>query len=139
MNNKDQHINRSQQHGFMLVVTCALAFAAFVFAVDLSAFADKAGRNMPKSMAAQQVADAPALPARQQSTPAPQPMRAVLAETIAVKIKTAYHDGKGAGLQARPNQLAFFDAKPVEAAHTSKFLRVSKSTYAQVRAPPQGA
>lgn len=123
----------------MLVVTCILSFAAFIFAVDLSSLADEAGRNTPKSMAAQQVEDAPALPARQQSTPAPQPMRAVLAEAMAAKIKAAYPDGNGPGLQARPNDLVFFEPKPVEAASASRFLRLSRSTYASVRAPPRSA
>lgn len=136
MNNKDQHTDRHRQHGFMLVVTCVLSFAAFMFAVDLSVFGDEACRNAPKNMAAQQVADAPAIPARQQSTPAPQPMRAVLAEAIAAKIKAAYPDGNGAGLSALPNELAFFGTKHVENASAIRGLRLSRSTYASVRAPP---
>ncbi|MEN5276489.1 hypothetical protein ABE527_06025 [Brucella sp. TWI432] len=139
MKNRIEHIDRYKQHGFMLFVTCVLSFTAFIFAVDLSALADDAGQNTPKSMAAQQVADAPAIPTRQQSTPAPQPMRAVLAQAAAAKIKAAHSNGKSAALAAQPNQLAFFDAKPVEAASASKFLRLSRSTYSQVRAPPQSA
>ncbi|MGC0053280.1 hypothetical protein ACNSPG_09480 [Brucella pituitosa] len=136
MNNRDQHTDRHRQHGFMLFVTCVLSFAAFMFAVDLSALGDEACRNTPKNMAAQQVADAPAIPARQQSTPAPQPMRAVLAEAVAAKTKATYPDGNGAGLSASPNELAFFDTKHVEAASATRFLRLSRSTYASVRAPP---
>jgi len=138
-NNKDQHTDRHRQHGFMLFVTCVLSFAAFVFAVDLSALGNEASRNTPKSMAAQQVADAPAIPARQQSTPVPQPMRAVLAEAIAAKIKAAYPDGNGAGLSVLPSDLAFFDTKPVEAAITNTILRLSRGTHASVRAPPVSA
>ncbi|NKX15966.1 hypothetical protein HGG75_07450 [Ochrobactrum pseudogrignonense] len=62
MNNTDQRTDRYHQHGFMLFVTCVLSFAAFMFAVDLSALGDEACRTVPKSMAAQQVEDAPAIP-----------------------------------------------------------------------------
>lgn len=137
--NRDQDTDRRHQHGLMLFVTCVLSFAAFMFAVDLSALGNEAFRNTPKNMAAQQVADAPAIPARQQSTPASQPMRAVLAEAIAAKIKATYPDENGTGLSALPNELAFFEAKPVEAVNAAKFLRLSRSTYASVRAPPLSA
>ncbi len=110
-----------------------------MFAVDLSALGDDACRNAPKNMAAQQIEDAPAIPARQQSTPAPQPMRAVLAEAIATKFKATSPDGDGAGLSALPSELAFFEAKPVEAASATTFLRLSRSTYASARAPPLSA
>lgn len=139
MNNTDQRTDRYHQHGFMLFVTCVLSFAAFMFAVDLSALGDEACRTVPKSMAAQQVEDAPAIPGRQQSTPATQPLRAVLAEAIAAKIKATYPDGNGAGLSAMPRDLAFFDAKPVESARTNAILRLSRSTYAPARAPPRNA
>lgn len=139
MNKADQRNDRYYQHGFMLVVSCVLSFAAFIFAVDLSAFSNEACRTAPKSMAAQQVEDSPAVPARQQSTPASQPMRAVLAEAIAAKIKAVHPDGNGAALYTLPYDLAFFEAKQVESATGKSFLKLSRSNFASARAPPRNA
>lgn len=137
MNNEDQRTDRYQQHGLMLVLTCVLSFAAFIFTIDISALGDEACNTIPRSMAAQQVEDAPAIPARQQSTPATQPMRAVLSEAIAAKLKANFPEGNNAGLSSFSNELAFSSSKPVEAANHARFLEISRSHSASARAPPR--
>jgi len=139
INKADQRAGRYQQHGFMLIVTCVLSFAAFMFAIDLSALSDDTCQPSSKNMAAQQVADTPAIPARQQSTPAAQPMRAVLAEAIATKIKAAYPHGNGAGLSTLSNAFAYLDAKSAEAPSITKPLQLVQINRASARAPPQSA
>lgn len=139
MNNADQRTDRYHQHGFMLVVTCVLSFAAFLFAIDLSALGGEASRAIPGKMAAQQIDSAPALPTRQQSTPATQPMRAVLTDAIAAKIKAAYPHGNGDGIATFSSEIVVYDGQPVEAATSPHFLRLSQSSYASARAPPKVA
>ncbi|MEJ5083011.1 hypothetical protein [Ochrobactrum sp. MYb379] len=136
MNNADQRTDRYYQHGFMLVVTCVLSFAAFLFAIDLSALGGETSRALPGKMAAQQIDSAPALPPRQQSTPATQPMRAVLTDAIAAKIKAAYPHGNGDGIATFSSDIVLYDGQPVEAATSPHFLRLSQSSYASARAPP---
>ena len=137
MNNADQCTDRYYQHGFMLVVTCVLSFAAFLFAIDLSALGGEASRGLPGKMAAQQIDSAPALPSRQHSTPATQPMRAVLTDAIAAKIKAAYPHGNGDGIAFFSIQIVVYDGQHVEAATSPHFLRLSQSSYASARAPPE--
>lgn len=90
-------------------------------------------------MAAHQVEDAPAIPARQQSTPATQPMRAVLSEVIAAKFKAVFSDGSNAALSSLSNEMAFFGTKLVGTANHARFLELSRSNYASARAPPRNA
>jgi len=139
MNNADQRTDRYYQQGFMLVVTCVLSFAAFLFAIDLSALGGEASRAIPGKMAAQQVDNAPALPPRQQSTPATQPIRAVLTDAIAAKIKAAYPHGNSDGIATFSSEIVVYDGRPVEAATSPHFLRLSQSSYASARAPPKVA
>ncbi len=137
MSNKDRRTVRYHQHGFMLIVTCVVSFAAFLFAIDLSALGGETSRALPGKMAAQQIDNAPAIPARQQSTPATQPMRAVLTEAIAAKIKAAYPLGNGDAIATLSHEIVFFNARPAEAAASSRFLRLSQSNHAFARAPPK--
>src|SRR5690606_36082897 len=96
MKNTDQH----KQYGFMLFVTCVLSFTAFLFAVDFSILDDDPVRNHAGGNVARQVEGSLAAPVRQQSAPAPQPMRAILVEAMAAKNKAAYLDGAGTALLA---------------------------------------
>lgn len=131
--------NLNSQHGFMLLVACALSFTAFLFSVDFSALADEVSciRPVKAAMAKVAIQGADGIPVRQQSTPAPQPMRAILVEAVAAKVKATYPDGNGSGLHAGPADLAFLDMEPAEWAGRLRPLGLSSRSDASARAPPR--
>ena len=135
MTNTEQH----KRHGFMLFVTCVLSFTAFLFAVDFSSIDEDAARSHAGGIAARQVEGSPATPVRQQSTPSPQPMRAILIEAIAAKIKTACLDGTGSALLVASAGLILPDTKSAEAAQNFPRLAVLQRHFGSARAPPKSA
>ncbi|MFD1199604.1 hypothetical protein ACFQ3K_14965 [Brucella gallinifaecis] len=139
MNHTDQRTDRYNRHSFMLIISCALSFAAFLFAVDLSALSSETCRAQAGTMAAQQLDKSPALPSRQQSTPAVQPIRAVLTELIAAKIKLSSPQGNGDTFIPFSSELVLSGGKPVEAATRLRFFTASPGHYACARAPPKTA
>ncbi|ERI14353.1 hypothetical protein ACS5UA_01740 [Brucella sp. RRSP16] len=133
--NTEQH----KRHGFMLFVTCVLSFTAFLFAVDFSSIDEDAARSHAGGIVARQVEGSPATPVRQQSTPSPQPMRAILIEAIAAKIKTAYLDGTGAALLVASAGVILPETKSAEAAQNFPRLAVLQRHFGSARAPPKSA
>lgn len=135
MTNTEQH----KRHGFMLFVTCVLSFTAFLFAVDFSSIDEDAARSHAGGIVVRQVEGSPATPVRQQSTPSPQPMRAILIEAIAAKIKTAYLDGAGAALLVASAGVLLPETKSAEAAQNFPRLAVLQRHFGSARAPPKSA
>ncbi|KAB2676771.1 hypothetical protein F9K85_09770 [Brucella tritici] len=135
MKNTEQH----KRHGFMLFVTCVLSFTAFLFAVDFSTLDDDAARAHSGGIVARQVEGSPATPVRQQSTPSPQPMRAILIEAIAAKIKTAYLDRTGAALPVATAAILLPKTRSAEAAQNFQRLAVLQGHFGSARAPPKSA
>ncbi|PQA73317.1 hypothetical protein [Brucella oryzae] len=135
MKNTEQH----KRHGFMLFVTCVLSFTAFLFAVDFSTSDQDVARAHSGGIAARQVESSRATPVRQQSTPSPQPMRAILIEAIAAKIKTVYLDGTGAALPVTAAAVVFPKSKTANAAQDFQKLTVLQRHFGSARAPPKGA
>ena len=139
MNSTGQH----RQHGFMLLMACVLSFAALLFAVDFSAPNDKVSddtsRSLPKMLAARQAESTPTAPIRQQSAPASQPMRAILIEAIAAKIKAAYPLGGDTALAVTGTGLSFANAKSAEAARGFQHFAAAQQYFGFARAPPVGA
>lgn len=139
MNSTGQH----RQHGFMLLMACVLSFAALLFAVDFSAPNDKASddtsRSLPKMLAARQAESTPTAPIRQQSAPASQPMRAILIEAIAAKVKAAYPLGGDTALAVTGTGLSFANAKSAEAERGFQRFPAAQQYFGFARAPPVGA
>ncbi|MBB5703826.1 hypothetical protein FHS76_003736 [Ochrobactrum daejeonense] len=135
MKNTDRH----RRHGFMLFVTCVLSFAAFLFAIDFSVLDGDRVHSQPGRIAARQIDRVPATPARQQSTPAQQPMRAILIDVIASKIKAAHLDGAKAALPAGASDLPSEVARSAEAAQNFQRLTVLRGNFGSARAPPKSA
>ncbi|APY14572.1 hypothetical protein GJU94_00595 [Brucella sp. 10RB9214] len=129
---------QDRQHGFMLFVTCVLSFTAFLFTVDFSSQAGDA-LNQPRGIAARQAEGSAAAPARQQSTPAPQPMRAILMEAIAAKIKTVWLGDGNAALLTKTAELHVSGNRSAEAAQIFQPLPASRGHFGSARAPPENA
>ena len=134
-----KNTERHKQHGFMLFLACVLSFTAFLFAVDFPTVDDNPARLHPVSTVARQVEGSPAKPVRQQSTPSPQPMRAILIEAIAAKMKAAHLDSSGAALPVKV--AAVFPPTTSSALATQKFqhLAVMRRHFGSARAPPKAA
>ncbi|OIS95322.1 hypothetical protein [Brucella cytisi] len=135
MRNTEQH----KRHGFMLFVTCVLSFTAFLFAVDFSTPDEDVARGHSGGIVARQVEGTPTTPVRQQSTPSPQPMRAILIEAIAAKIKAVYLDGTGAALPVAAVAFALPKSAAAKAALNSQRLAVLQRYFGSARAPPKSA
>lgn len=135
MKNTEQH----KRHGFMLFVTCVLSFTAFLFAVDFSTLDDDAARGHSGGIVARQVEGNPSAPVRQQSTPSPQPMRAILIEAIAAKIKVAYLGSSGAALPVAAATVFLPKTGSAEAARKFQRLAVLQGHFGSARAPPKSA
>jgi len=135
MKNTEQH----KRHGFMLFVTCVLSFAAFLFAVDFSTLDDDPAKDQSGRILARQVEGSPTTPVRQQSAPSPQPMRAILIEAIAAKIKAAYLDGTGAALLVATAAILFPKTESARAAQNFRRLAVLQKHFGSARAPPKSA
>ena len=133
MKNTEQH----KRHGFMLFVTCVLSFTAFLFAVDFSTLDEDAARGHSGGIMARQVESSPAPPVRQQSTPSPQPMRAILIESIAAKIKTAYLDRNGSALPGVMVAIVLPKTRSAETALNFARLAVLQRHFGSARAPPK--
>ncbi|MFQ0812969.1 hypothetical protein AVM02_11935 [Brucella anthropi] len=135
MKNTEQH----KQHGFMLLLACVLSFTAFLFAVDFSMLDDDAVRGQSGGIVARQAEGSPATPVRQQSAPSPQPMRAILIEAMAAKIKAAYPDGSGAAFPAAAATVLLPEAGPAATAQELRRLAVLQGHSGSARAPPKSA
>lgn len=135
MKNTDRH----QRHGFMLFVTCVLSFTAFLFAIDFSVLDADRVHDQPDRIAAKQIDRVPATPVRQQSTPAQQPMRAILIDVIASKVKAAHLDGGKAALPARLPGLPSEIARSAEAVQHFQRLVALRGNFSSARAPPESA
>ena len=135
MKNTEQH----KQHGFMLFLACVLSFAAFLFAIDFSTADDDPARGHPGGIVARQVEGSPATPVRQQSTPSPQPMRAILIEAIAAKMKAAHIDGSGAALPVKAAAVFLPRAGSAVAAQKFQHLTILQRHFGSARAPPKSA
>lgn len=139
MNSTGQH----RQHGFMLLMACVLSFAALLFAVDFSALNDKTGgdtsRSLHKMLAARQAESTPTAPVRQQSAPAPQPMRAILVEAMAAKIKAAFPLGGDTALAVARAGHPFANAKSAEAGRDFQHFTAAQQYFGFARAPPVSA
>ncbi|MHC5233670.1 hypothetical protein [Brucella sp. LJL56] len=135
MKNTEQH----KQRGFMLFVTCVLSFTAFLFAVDFSTLGEDVARGQSGGVVARQIEGSPATPVRQQSSPSPQPMRAILIEAMAAKIKAAYLDGTGAALPVAAVAIVFPKANSPESAQNFQRLTVLQRHFGSARAPPKSA
>lgn len=140
MENTEQH----KRHGLMLFVACVLSFTAFLFAVDFSTLDEdvvrgQSGGIVAGGIAGRQVEGGLATPVRQQSTPSPQPMRAILVEAIAAKIKTAHLDSSGAALPVTAATVFLSKADSAVAAQELQRLAVLQRHFGSARAPPKSA
>ncbi len=137
---KDEKDTRQRrQHGFMLFVTCVLSFTAFLFTVDISSLGDNTADNQPRNITSRQAEGSPAAPARQQSAPTPQPMRAILIEAIAAKIKTAWLGGGNSALPVETTGLFIQNVRSAQGTQNFQPLPVSQGHFSSARAPPESA
>ncbi|AEW17519.1 Hypothetical protein BSSP1_I0372 [Brucella suis bv. 2] len=104
-------------------------------------FSSQAGDalNQPRGIAARQAEGSAAAPARQQSTPAPQPIRAILMEAIAAKIKTVWLGDGNAALLTKTAELHVSGNRSAEAAQIFQPLPALRGHFGSARAPPENA
>ena len=138
-NGRDQRDDRHRQYDFMLLVTCVLSFVAFLFAADFSAWGSSTSRNLSQNTETRQTENVAAAPARQQSAPTPQPVRAILVEAAATKVKATYPDNSNAALPVGKAGFQLFDVRFAGLSCGQERFSASQWNFSSARAPPQSA
>ncbi|MBN9044704.1 MAG: hypothetical protein J0H18_03430 [Rhizobiales bacterium] len=117
------------RHGFMLMMTCVLSLAAFLFAIELTVSLGEAARARPGKQAAGQESS-PAQQSRQQ------PVRAVVDEAKAFHAKSLWPDGAGPALPPTGLALALDRIESAGTARGARRLAAPLHDGGFARAPP---
>lgn len=132
-----QHCPHCRQHDFMLFASCILSFVAILFTAILFAPIDLSPRNTLEHLALQHNLDTSVAPNRQQTTPSASPMRAILMQTAAAKIKVFSPLENDNNLTVNPVQLAFIGSGTLKRADISSPVSLIKQGFVSARSPPQ--